>query len=438
MYTELPSACEEHARRTYARHAVSLPSINISRPSSASCRPSSRSSSREWWCRDEGPSTSDTVNSRDSQISCTRRDSIPADRDQTGIAIPSQSQGLLGQGESGRWHGKRTDPRSIGVTRSNGELSETTRLRRRRLLPPRAYEVAPVGRDRKLSRDNHSDRGDVQREQSGLRRLDSERLPLIHRLNDTLDEDGTAAAAEIPGWDNRQSSDSTPARDTEPNYCRRTDMCRLISNDHASGEHESSLGSMYVVVRPWGSRIRRHPEIVLSEMQDVSTDTASTLRAAPRGDVRTVRTQAEPVDGRLCSSFLLPSLPPLPSASSFPIYAAPFKAAHPFGYATMPGSDDPFLTMVLDPSQRRLASIATSFLGTGAGKYTSFIPYPLLCLAAITDGQQSVDVAPSRLGSDESDVHYRSLSDTLRSVETMRLVLESMRPLLGLRPSSEA
>ncbi|KNC99678.1 uncharacterized protein SPPG_05060 [Spizellomyces punctatus DAOM BR117] len=355
----------------------------------------------------------------------------------TEIAIPSQSQGLLGQGENARWHGKRTDPQAISVIRSNGDLSETTRLRRRRLLPPRAHEVAPVGRDRKLNRDHHDDRGDIRREQAGLRRLDGERLPLIHQSNDTLDEDGTAAAAEIPGWDNRQSSDSAQSRDTESSHYRRTDMYRSISNDHASGDQESSLGSMYVVVRPWGSRIRRHPEIVLSEMQDVNTDTASSLRANPRGDLKTVRTQAEPVDGRLCASFLVPSLPPLSSASSFPVYAAPFKAAHPFGYATMPGSDDPFLTMVLDPSQRRLASIATSFLGTGAGKYTSFIPYPLLRLAAITDSQQSLDVVPSRLGSDESDVHYRSLSDTLRSVETMRLVLESMRPLLGLRPSSE-
>ncbi|KAJ3147107.1 hypothetical protein HDU86_008103 [Geranomyces michiganensis] len=209
------------------------------------------------------------------------------------------------------------------------------------------------------------------------------------------------------------------------------------SSEAGLSEPTALAGGKYVVVRPWGPRIRTHPSFSAADPSPTEPPDSTPSRTMQDNTTPTQAAPPEPVTATLCTSPLRGLRSHDMSISGHPYYAAPFAPTHAHGYATMPALDDPFLSMVSEASQRRLCLLAA--LGMEPGKATTFVPLPLLRFAAM--GGDSLDannvgVTPSLRALQRpplSNSGDHSVLSTLRSVEAMRTLLDSIRPLIRRR-----
>ncbi|KAI8818967.1 uncharacterized protein EV422DRAFT_507784 [Fimicolochytrium jonesii] len=335
--------------------------------------------------------------------------------------------------------------------------------RRRLLLPPRENAVG----DFSTRRARGASTGERSIGVNGPEAVSGEqttRLPLL--VVETPKEESTRlakgvetdAGARKPETGAEKRSSNEPATKNETSGSDEALNAAYASTEPVSNvtEHRSSLGGRYMVVRPWGSRIRSNPD--LSGGADASNETDTDASARRRSTssrvqptiwrvnsageiVRTLGGPPQPVEATLCR-------PPSSLASQislenalngtytspntlsalkcrYPTYAAPFRASHSFAYASTStlALDDPFHTMVMDAPQRRLIHLASRTLaGMAKGLSTTtatttlaspslFIPLPLLRWAAIDPEEAAQDI----INSADSDDGTGPSSDSPRT-----------------------
>ncbi|KAI8909943.1 hypothetical protein DFJ77DRAFT_111634 [Powellomyces hirtus] len=303
--------------------------------------------------------------------------------------------------------------------------------RRRLLLPPRETPLA----DSRVRAGDAQKAKDARNQRSTSSSADAQRwLPSITTPGVLPPSTGSAASAAeqdvsplpTPGIGGERPESVSRRSEDSPNESTPSLDCDVT-------EHRSSMGQKYVTIR-----MRSQPESgdTLTKPRKL-TPATSVWRLNSAGNiVRSAIPHPEPVIATLCCPLSRSVKFQDPSFFGFPNYAAPFAPSHPFGFAPMLSLDDPFFTMVSDASYRRLSLVAA--MSMEPGKATSFVPLPLLRLAAMTsETAPTVErTAPAPLSPPrERDI---SIASTLRSVEMMRTLLDSMRPLHRLGRSTDS
>ncbi|KAJ3137270.1 hypothetical protein HDU90_002056 [Geranomyces variabilis] len=328
-------------------------------------------------------------------------------------------------------HSRSSSASTLGGAASNGAGRGP---RRRLLLPPRETPIGHGRRAEPATEATKSLSGAV--EGTAVTRLPHIALPSSASRRASTPALPSAAEYQTPTNTGTGTQTTTGAGNHQD---RNADATEETSSAGASSSERGlpeSTGGKYIVVKPWGPRVRSHPDFANPEPKPAASSIGPSNVASKNEPTPTHSAPPQPVTATLCTSPLRALRSHDKSITGHPYYAAPFAPAHAHGYATMPALDDPFLSMVSEASHRRLCLLAA--LSMEPGKATTFVPLPLLRFAAMGgDGvaAERVSVAAPSLGALQplASSGDHSVLSTLRSVEAMRTLLDSIRPLIRRR-----
>ncbi|KAI9098650.1 hypothetical protein DFS34DRAFT_649352 [Phlyctochytrium arcticum] len=305
-------------------------------------------------------------------------------------------------------------PALVPHSPASGEASLGARARfRRRLIPPRRYEVPPS--DSLVAGSSRQTKSRTGLVESGAC---SSELPSIRRNLDWNINIAIAAERDASSSDAVDGDSSADGSDDDDDECEMSSLDSIASS--GADDTPASIrvpGTLYVTTRPWGPRVRRQPDKTLPLIQPPTPNVLYDERSKEY-------LRMCPVDATLCT--IGTDIRQVTNLSQeIVIYAAPFVASCTTESKQIPNFDDPFMSMVLDSSQRSLLYWVT----LESQKYSLFVPVPILRWAALRRRRmEDHDWIPSRLiGSEPTTILPRRPLSSI-SAEMMRMLLASVRP----------